>query len=193
MTHLYLIRHGQTDWNIEGRWQGHADVPLNEHGHQQAACIAQALAAVGLSAIYSSDLQRALDTAKAISTTTGLPVMVDPRLREIHQGEWQGMLADEIETRYREMLLHRRVDPLDAAPPGGETVKQVRDRVISAIEEIRQNHPLEKVAVVSHGFALALVRVHYQGYPLQQVWNLIPPNDQWLEIELNHSETDQKE
>jgi broad specificity phosphatase PhoE len=63
-------------------------------------------------------------------------------------------------------------------------VKQVLDRVIAAIEEIRRNHPLKRVAVVSHGFALALVRVYYQDYPLNEVWKLIPPNDQWLEIEL---------
>jgi broad specificity phosphatase PhoE len=186
MTYLYLIRHGETDWNVEGRWQGHADVPLNERGHQQAAQIAQDLAGAGLAAIYSSDLQRALDTARVLSATTGLPVQTDPRLREINQGEWQGLLAEEVEARYGEMLRRRRLNPLDAAPPGGETVKQVRDRVVSAIEAICRNHPFERVAVVSHGFALALVRVHYQGYPLPEVWKLIPSNDQWLELELNH-------
>ena len=184
MTYLYLIRHGETDWNVEGRWQGHADVPLNERGLQQAAHIAQQLSRAGLAAIYSSDLQRALDTARALSAATRLPVQTDPRLREINQGEWQGLLAEEVEARYGEILRLRRLDPLDAGPPGGETVKQVLDRVIAAIEEIRRKHPLERVAVVSHGFALALVRVHYQDYPLNEVWKLIPPNDQWLEMEL---------
>ena len=72
MTHLYLIRHGQTDWNIEGRWQGHADVPLNNRGREQAAQIACSLADIGIKAIYSSDLTRASDTAMALSSTTGL-------------------------------------------------------------------------------------------------------------------------
>jgi len=186
MTHLYLIRHGETDWNVEGRWQGHADVPLNERGLQQAAQIAQKLTGAGLAAIYSSDLQRAQETAQAISAATRLPVQTDPRLREINQGEWQGLLAEEVEARYGDILRRRRLDPLDTGPPGGETVKQVLGRVIAAIDEIRRHHPLERVAVVSHGFALALVRVHYQDYPFSEVWKLIPPNDQWLEIELPH-------
>jgi broad specificity phosphatase PhoE len=184
MTTLYLIRHGETDWNVEGRWQGHADVPLNKRGLQQAAQIAQQLAGAGLAAIYSSDLQRAQATAQALSAASGLPVQTDPRLREINQGEWQGLLAEEVEARYGEILRLRRLDPLEAGPPGGETVKQVLERVIAAIEDIRNNHPLERVAVVSHGFALALVRVHYQGHPINDVWKLIPPNDQWLEMEL---------
>jgi len=184
MTYLYLIRHGETDWNVERRWQGHADVPLNERGLQQSAHIAQQLAGAGLTAIYSSDLQRALDTARALSAATGLPVQTDPRLREINQGEWQGLLAEDVEARYGDILRRRRLNPLDAGPPGGETVKQVLDRVIAAIDEIRRHHPLERVAVVSHGFALALVRVHYQDYPFSEVWKLIPPNDQWLEMQL---------
>jgi broad specificity phosphatase PhoE len=185
MTILYLIRHGETDWNVERRWQGHADIPLNERGRQQATQIAQQLAGAGLAAIYSSDLQRALDTAKELSRTTGLPVHTDKRLREINQGEWQGLLAEEVQARHGEILRLSRLDPLDAAPPGGETVKQVRDRVIAAIEEIHRNHPHQRVAIVSHGFSLALVRVHYQGYPMSEVWNMIPKNDQWLELELN--------
>ena len=89
-----------------------------------------------------------------------------------------------MEARYGELLRLRSSNPLDAAPPGGETVRQVRDRVVAAIDEIRSNHPQERVAVVSHGFALALVRVHYQGRPINEVWKLIPPNDEWLEMEL---------
>lgn len=194
MTILYLIRHGETDWNVEKRWQGHADVPLNERGRQQAIHIAQQLAGVGLAAIYSSDLQRAVETAQALSATTHLVVQIDPRLREIDQGDWQGLLAEEVEARYGDILRQRRLEPLDISPPGGETVRQVRDRVLAAIEDIRRSYPQQKVAIVSHGFALALARVHYQGYPINDVWKLIPPNDQWLEISLtnNHEGGDLK-
>jgi len=182
MTHLYLIRHGQTDWNIEGRWQGHADVPLNDRGRAQAENIARSLANVGLVAIYSSDLVRAHETAKALARTTGLPIHLDARLREIHQGEWQGLLVSEIQQRYGEAFHARHANPLTVAPPGGETVLQVKERVIAALEDIITRHPAERVAVVSHGFALAVVQVHYKNLPIDQVWDLIPKNDEWIEL-----------
>ena len=188
MTHLYLIRHGQTDWNIEGRWQGQADVPLNPRGREQAAKIAQELAKEGIKAIYSSDLSRARQTAEAISATTGLPIHLDPRLREIHQGEWQGMLVSEIQARYSQEFRRRRENPLTVAPPGGETVIQVKERVVATIEDIAHRHPAERVAVVSHGFALAVIQVHYLGRPIKEVWEMIPENDEWRELLIrNHS------
>ncbi len=184
MTTLYFIRHGQTDWNIEGRWQGHADVPMNARGRQQAARIARSLADVGLAAIYSSDLQRAAETAQAISLATHLPVRHDPRLREINQGEWQGLLASQVQAHYGELLRKRQQDPLTIAPPGGESVLQVRDRLVSAVEDILARHPNERVAVVSHGFALAVLQVHYQGYPIEKAWDFIPSNDEWRVLEI---------
>lgn len=130
MTQLILIRHGETDWNVEGRWQGQADVPLNERGRAQAVQLAQELKDDGIDAIYSSDLIRALETAEKLSEATKLSVQIDRRLREIHQGEWQGMLVSEIQTRYADRFARRRDDPLHIAPPGGETVAQVKTRVI---------------------------------------------------------------
>jgi broad specificity phosphatase PhoE len=182
MTHLFLVRHGQTDWNVEGRWQGHADVPLNAPGREQAANVARSLAEVGLRAIYSSDLIRARETAEALTAVTGLEVQLDPRLREIHQGEWQGLLVTEIQERYGQEFQRRRNDPLNVAPPGGETVLQVKERVVAAIEDIVRQHPLERVAVVSHGFALAVIQVHYQNRPVTDAWDMIPRNDEWREL-----------
>jgi len=184
MTQLFLVRHGETDWNVEGRWQGQADVPLNERGREQAAQIAAALSGHGLSAIYTSDLQRALETAKPLALAAGLQIQIDPRLREIDQGEWQGLLVDEIQRRYADHFRRRLEDPWDVAPPGGETVRQVHTRVLAAIQDILHCHPDDRVAVVSHGFVIALIQVHYRGLPIQQVWNNIPNNDQWVEIEL---------
>lgn len=182
MTRLYLIRHGQTDWNIEGRWQGQADVPLNQHGREQAEKIARELAGEGIKAIYSSDLSRARQTAQAISTTTGLSIHFDPRLREIHQGDWQGMLVSEIQARYGEKFRQRKENPLAVAPPGGETVMQVQGRVVAAVEDIVHGHPVERVAVVSHGFALAVIQMHYLRRPIEDVWEMIPENDEWREL-----------
>lgn len=184
MTRLYLVRHGQTDWNVEGRWQGHADIPLNQAGLAQAEKVAGELAREGLQAIYSSDLQRARQTAMILAAHTDLPVILDARLREIHQGEWQGLLVSEIEARYGEAFQRRRNDPYNVAPPGGETVEQVRQRVVQAFEDIIARHPGARVAVVSHGFALAVAQVHYQGLPTQQAWEMIPDNDEWRVLEV---------
>ncbi len=185
MTRLVLIRHGQTDWNVEGRWQGQADVPLNAHGLEQAQAIAKKVASSELQAIYSSDLQRARRTAEELSKLTGLEVRLDARLREIHQGEWQGMLVGEIQSRYKEAFLMRQKNPLTVSPPGGETVKQVKERVLSAIQDILHCYPHGRVAVVSHGFALAVMRVHFLGKPIDQVWKMIPENDEVLELEVD--------
>jgi broad specificity phosphatase PhoE len=97
---LILIRRGQTDWNLAGRYQGQSDLPLNQHGREQALQIARSLDGTGLSAIYASDLARARDTAQILARAAGLKVQLDPWLREINQGEWEGMLFAEIQARY---------------------------------------------------------------------------------------------
>jgi len=187
-TRLVLIRHGETDWNVEGRWQGQADVPLNARGREQAAQIAQSLINSGIAAIYSSDLTRTRDTAELLSQATQLGVVrIDPRLREIHQGEWQGLHISEIQSRYTEAFRLRRENPLQVAPPGGETTSQVRDRVLAAVNEIIQTHPGETVAIVSHGFALAVILADHQGIPIEEVWDLVPENAQVNIIDVKDS------
>lgn len=183
MTHLYLIRHGQTDWNVEGRYQGQSDVPLNPLGLEQARKMAEALKDAGITAIYSSDLGRAHQTALALGECTGAPVVVDPRLREVNQGEWEGRLVTEIQELYREVWARRRANPLDVPPPGGETVAQVRERVLDAVNEILKRHPDDRVAIVSHGLALAVILGQHRQLPIEQIWNLIPANAQWQAIE----------
>lgn len=184
MVRLFLIRHGQTDWNVEGRWQGQADVPLNLNGLEQAEIMAQSAVRHSIATIYTSDLLRARQTAEALARHVGVPVIVEPRLREIDQGEWQGMLATDIETRYAQRFKDRREDPLGVSPPGGETVHQVRERVVAAVENIRTAHPEQSVALVSHGFAIAVIRTHYSGKPFTQVWQLVPKNSELIELEI---------
>jgi alpha-ribazole phosphatase len=183
MTCLILIRHGETDWNTEGRWQGQADVPLNETGWRQAQQIAHSLQSAGIAAIYSSDLQRARQTAQVLADSTGLPLHLDKRLREIHQGDWQGLLFSEIQKRYAQAYQDRRRDPLNFASPGGEPVAAVRERVLAAAQEIIRRHPNATVAVVSHGFVLAVLIAHLRGLPFDLVWDLIPGNGQWVVVE----------
>jgi len=181
MTRLILVRHGQTDWNAESRWQGQVDVPLNSRGLEQARQLAEGLAGAGIQVIYASDLQRARQTVEPLSRLTGLPVLIDPRLREINVGEWQGLLVDEIAARYSELFRRRQVDPSAFTPPGGETIEQVQRRAYQVLDEILERHPDETVAIVAHGFVIALLRLRLEGRPVGDVWQLVPRSGQWQE------------
>ena len=181
MTRLILIRHGQTDWNAESRWQGQADVPLNSRGLEQAEHLAADLAEAGIQAVYASDLLRARQTVQPLGRVTGLPVSIDPRLREINVGEWQGLLVDEIAARYGELFRSRQADPSAFTPPGGETIEQVQQRAYSMLDEILKCHPHETVAIVAHGFVIALLRLRLEDRPVEDVWQLVPKSGQWLE------------
>jgi len=182
MTELVLIRHGETDWNREGRYSGQTDIPLNEEGQRQARKLAEALQGTPFQAIYTSDLQRAQQTARYIAEATGAPLYSDARLREINQGEWEGMHFEEIRKRFLETWERRRRDPLSVAPPGGETIGEVRARVLEALQDILERHPNGRVAIVSHGLALALILIHARGQPLETVWDNIPPNAEPLTL-----------
>jgi len=104
MTHLILIRHGETDWNVEGRYQGQADPPLNARGRVQALRLADGLASSGIETLYTSPLQRARQTAEIVAQRLNVPVHIEPRLVEIHQGDWQTRLRSEIEQLYPEQF-----------------------------------------------------------------------------------------
>ena len=181
MTRLNLIRHGQTDWNAESRWQGQADVPLNSLGLEQAQQLAAELADASIQVIYASDLQRALQTVQPLADRTGLPVCVDPRLREINVGDWQGLLVDEIAARYGELFHRRQADPSAFTPPGGETLGQVQGRAYQVLDEILERHPHETVAIVAHGFVIALLRLRLEDRPVEDVWQRVPKSGQWVE------------
>jgi len=190
MTRLYLVRHGETDWNLQGRWQGQADVALNDHGRQQAQQSAVKLAAIPLEAIYSSDLSRAAETARAIGRVNPAPLVLEPRLREIHQGEWQGLLVGEIQASYADAYQQRLPHPLMMAAPGGETTQQVRDRALAAVGDLLAAYPRGNVAVVSHGFTLAVLLTHFRKIPFEKVWDQVPHNAEIIELEVAPGQVD---
>jgi broad specificity phosphatase PhoE len=103
MTQLCLIRHGQTDWNLEGRYQGQSDVPLNQTGLAQAQSLAEQLKGQTFAAIYSSDLMRARQTAEPCAKMLGMTIQAEAHLREIDQGEWEVVLVEDIKARYAEL------------------------------------------------------------------------------------------
>lgn len=176
MSRLILIRHGETDWNVTGRWQGQADVPLNGCGREQAERLARDLAGQDIAAIYSSDLSRARDTAAPLAHLLGLTIIVDGRLREVNLGAWEGMLSEDIASQYPQELSARRRNPLHARAPQGESVMEVIARIIEAVKEITARHPNETVAIVSHGVALAAVICQAEAIPLAQIYTHIPEN-----------------
>jgi broad specificity phosphatase PhoE len=180
---LHLIRHGQTDWNIEGRFQGQADPPLNASGLAQAEALAAALGPGLHQALYTSDLTRARQTAAALAARTGLAARLEPRLREVHHGQWDGLLLAEIVGRYPDDWAARARLPETARPPGGETVREVAARVSAALDDIARQHPAGSVLVVSHGLALATALCRAQGLPLGQAHDRIPPHATLVTVE----------
>ena len=159
MTTLLLVRHGETDWNRDRRWQGHADLPLNDDGRRQAHALADELADEPLDAIYSSDLARAYDTARVVAERKGLGVVVDPDLREIDIGAWEGLTSDEVEAQWPGDLARWRAGEA-ALGRGGETHDELRERILRAAGRIAAAHPGERVLVVSHGGALRALALH---------------------------------
>jgi broad specificity phosphatase PhoE len=152
VTTIYLIRHGETAWNAEGRWQGHADVPLNDTGRAQARQLAAWLRERGVrfDAIYSSDLHRAWETAAILAQAQGLEPRPVPALREIDLGRWSGKTRDEVMASDRE-ILDRIASGEDLPRGGAERMADLFQRVIGATEALVAEHPRETIALVSHG------------------------------------------
>lgn len=140
MTTILLARHGETDWNREGRWQGWADPPLNDLGREQARTLAAELQATSFAAVYSSDLRRAAETAEIVAAPHGVPVVLDRDLRELDVGSWSGLTRAEIMKRFP-----------DGRRPDGETHEQQATRVRAAVVRIARDHPGRRVLVVGHG------------------------------------------
>ena len=155
-TTLYLIRHGETDANVAGVWQGSTDSPLNERGRAQAQALARRIAREGLpiTVIYSSPLQRARQTAEMVARALGdVPIILDPGLAEYHLGEWEGLTYEQLKTEKR--LWDRMAEDPDFTPPGGESPRQFAMRLLNSFQTITRKHAGETTAVVGHGGALA--------------------------------------
>ncbi|KAF0110405.1 MAG: putative phosphoglycerate mutase [Chloroflexi bacterium] len=176
MTEFWLVRHGQTDWNIARRYQGHADIPLNQVGIDQAFALAKLFAAETFIAIYSSDLSRASQTATIVGHRLGLSVFIDSRLREICQGDWEGMSLDEVKENYAADFSRGASDPSSTRAPGGESVSEVAARMAQVANEIQQKHPAGKVLIISHGLAVSTLYCQAAGISLTQVYHHIPDN-----------------
>jgi probable phosphoglycerate mutase len=163
VTELLLVRHGETDWNAESRWQGQADPSLNALGRQQAEALAGELAGERFDAVYSSDLRRALETATIVSERLAVPVVPLSGLREIDVGSWSGLTVDEV----RECLPGglERLQAHGYGWDGGETPDELQRRVVRALREIVAAHPGGRVLVVTHGGVVRAIGAEAAGVP----------------------------
>jgi 2,3-bisphosphoglycerate-dependent phosphoglycerate mutase len=164
-TQVIIVRHGETEWNIKSIRQGNLDSRLTEKGIAQAKALAQRLTREHFTALYSSDLGRAVQTAEEVASVTGHEIITDPRLRERHLGIFQGLSGEEIKQKHpEEYKLHRSLGP-DYVIPGGESVKQQVERNIAYLNEIGSKHLGETIVVVTHGGVISGLFRHTFSIP----------------------------
>lgn len=167
---LHLIRHGQTEWNVQGRWQGHLGGPLTTEGRRQAEKIANKLSQLPVEIVYCSDLERAVMTAQAISVACNVSIIKDARLREISLGEWEGELGGELERRHPLQFEQRQQSPLTFQAPNGESLLDVRKRLQSWLADIHIS-PHSHIVVVSHAVTLAVLQAEIVGHSLESAYH----------------------
>ena len=184
-TELIIVRHGETEWNLDGRMQGHSDSNLTPLGLRQAEAIAARLVHEKIDAIYASDLGRAMKTAEAVSKANGLAIVPDSRLRERNMGIFQGLTFDEIRQRFPEEYQQFATRRPDYVIPDGESMQQCHDRVIAGLQAIADRHPGGRVVVVTHGGPLSAVFRHTMGLPVNapRHWSLFNASINRFEVQ----------
>ena len=186
---IILWRHGRTEWNQVDRFQGQADIPLDELGYQQASRAAEVLAAYQPTALYSSDLSRCYQTAEALVRRTGLEIITDKRLREIHVGSWEGLLREEVKAADPELARRLRSGEDVRRSPTGESPSEVAERmaeVLSEIAEAAEDH--STVVVVTHGVSGRVGACRFVQLPFDH-WRRFGglSNSAWLSIDRHRS------
>jgi len=181
---LIVVRHGETFYNAQRRLTGQSDIPLNPLGERQAAALCNCLATEHLDVIVSSDLERTRVTAKTIANNHRLPLQEDIDLRELAFGEWEGYTYDEVLARDANLASLWRVDPSKFAPPGEETVAQLRDRCARALMRWQTEYPDASVLWVTHGGLIGVLLCHVLGIDLKRRWQFSHDNASISELRL---------
>jgi len=170
---LFLIRHGQTSWNVEGRYQGDKDIDLNGVGIKQAKLAAKYLSRINFSNIYCSSLKRTIDTANIINKGRNLQIIVRENLKEMNFGKWEGLKFHQINEEFNEDYQKWLKDPYNTPPTGGESFKKLKDRSIAEIDSIvSENKDGSGIAVVTHGGVILSLLIHWLQIPLSR-WKSI--------------------
>lgn len=169
-TRVYLVRHGETEWNNSGRYQGHSDVALSSQGRRQAELLRERLRHISFDAVYSSDLLRARETAAIIAAVHGLNVKTDEAFREINFGAWEGLTYREIVAAFPHEWESWRWDPANVVIPGGESFRQVKERVWRAFRMMVEREKGHNLLLVAHGGSLRALICAVLGMDLTAVW-----------------------
>jgi len=181
MLHLMLVRHGETDWNVQRRYQGQTDVPLSGFGMRQAELVAERLTGDKINAVYASDLSRAWETAQIIAGKSGLEVFPEPRLRELKFGILEGLTFEEAEKQYPEMIA-AWLDNFNNTPDGAETIDQFTARIVSLLDNLRGEHDQQVVLLVGHGGSLSEILRVILGLSPEKRWYLEMENASLSEV-----------
>ncbi|HKA63057.1 MAG TPA: histidine phosphatase family protein [Methylomirabilota bacterium] len=169
---VLLVRHAETDWNRERRFQGRLDISLSAAGREQAESAARLLAATPLAAVWSSPLSRARETATAIANPQGLAVHVEEAFTEMDFGEWVGLTRDEVKARFPDALSAWAETPQTARWPGAEPLEDVRVRALAGLERLRAAHQGQTVCLISHGITSRVLILEALGLGPDRLWSL---------------------
>jgi glucosyl-3-phosphoglycerate phosphatase len=186
---LVLWRHGRTEWNATGRFQGQADIGLDSVGREEAVRAAQVLATFHPAALYSSDLARAYQTAIPLAELVNLPIQTDKRLREIHVGSWEGLLGSEIRAQDPELAERLRRGEDVRRSPTGESPSEVAERMAEVLRDIAEAAPDgSTVIAVTHGLAARVGSCRFVGLPFEH-WRLMGglSNCAWISLDRHRS------
>ncbi len=175
-TSVYLLRHAETTWNAARRFQGTHDSPLSEQGRRQVRSLVGVLRQLPLAAVYSSPLQRAQETAQALAEAHGLPLVLADGLRELHMGEWEDRLLDDLAVEDAERLQAWWDSPHTVRMPGGESLLEVQDRAVRAFWDLAARHEGQTIALVAHGGVNKTVLLALLGAPLASYWRIRQSN-----------------
>jgi alpha-ribazole phosphatase len=172
ITRLLLVRHGETVWNQEQRYQGQTNVELSDFGRRQAQAVRDRLAEERIDVVYASDLGRAAETADIIVAGRELRPVLLSNLREASFGEWEGLTHTEIVARYPGLMERRETDLADTAPPEGESLRQLQSRIVETIHSLAQRHRGQTVLIATHGGPVRTFVCDTLGIDLNQCWRI---------------------
>jgi broad specificity phosphatase PhoE len=172
VTTIFLARHGESDWNVEKRFQGHSDRPLTERGREQARALADLAGSEKIDAVYTSPLSRARETAEIVAARAGLEAVELPELREVDTGSWSGLSRADVEARFPEGFARWRSG--GSGWEDGETYEEMAERVIGALRRIAEDHPDGRVLVISHGGPIRAIHAAAEGLAIKDYRRLKP-------------------